>query len=168
MYAPDREGCCCSRSTICGASTSSRSTICAKWWVCALCPGDPLVEYKAEGFQLFGEMTSRLREMVTRQMMRLEVMVSRPSSATPGDDGASFQSADREDEIALASMPFPGRSGTRPGGGRGRGMVRWRRRIANPQDPATWGRVVATKPAVRVGQEVQALPRPARLSCQPA
>ena len=56
---------------------------------------DPLVEYKAEGFQLFEDMTKRLREAVTGQMMRIEVMQEPPRARAAGDDRAPFRSDDR-------------------------------------------------------------------------
>jgi preprotein translocase subunit SecA len=48
---------------------------------------DPLNEYKSEAFELFGELTTRLRQQVTSQLMRVEVMFQAPpeDAATPLD-----------------------------------------------------------------------------------
>src|SRR5215218_8675193 len=71
---------------------------------------DPLVEYKAEGFQLFEEMTKRLREAVTGQMMRIEVMQEPPQPELPEMIGHHFDPMTGEDEMALAATSFSGAS----------------------------------------------------------
>jgi preprotein translocase subunit SecA len=49
---------------------------------------DPLNEYKSEAFQLFEAMIQQLREAVTAQLMRVEI-VAQPSAGEPGpSDGA--------------------------------------------------------------------------------
>ena len=54
-------GACCRRSTISGASISSRSIICARSSAgAAMAQRDPLNEYKSEAFELFGELIAQL------------------------------------------------------------------------------------------------------------
>ncbi len=59
---------------------------------------DPLNEYKAEAYNLFEAMTTSLREAVTSQLMRVEI-VQQPQDAgcaqPAADAGASFQSEHR-------------------------------------------------------------------------
>jgi len=101
---------------------------------------DPLVEYKAEGFQLFGEMTTRLREMVTRQMMRLELMTEPPPQpALPAMTAHHINPLTGEDDLAMAGMAFPGTATLAVGEALGMAAVPAEDR--DPQDPTTWGRV---------------------------
>src|ERR1700681_3731258 len=44
---------------------------------------DPLNEYKAEAFNLFEAMSDRLREAVTAQLMRVEIVQQQPEAAPP-------------------------------------------------------------------------------------
>ena len=78
-YAPDimvqvEKACCCRRSIICGVSIWSmlehlRQVIGLRGYG----QRDPLNEYKTEGFNLFEQMIQRMREMVTGQLMRVEI-----------------------------------------------------------------------------------------------
>ena len=54
---------------------------------------DPLNEYKSEAFELFGGLITRLREITTQQLMRVEVAVE-PAQAPPTYEGAPFRPAD--------------------------------------------------------------------------
>jgi preprotein translocase subunit SecA len=93
---------------------------------------DPLNEYKAEAFALFEAMTARLREAVTAQLMRVEVV-----QAPPADEAATlpYMEAHKvdpltgEDEMAPALAPALA--------GNGNGMQA--ERTAN--DPSSWGKV---------------------------
>jgi preprotein translocase subunit SecA len=49
---------------------------------------DPLNEYKSEAFQLFEELTTRLRQSVTGQLMRVEVMFNNPDEQQPESSGS--------------------------------------------------------------------------------
>ena len=102
---------------------------------------DPLVEYKSEGFQLFGDMTKRLREVVTRQMMRLELMAEPPPQpALPMMTAHHANPLTGEDDLALAGgMGFGAQAGLAVGMAEGLAAVPPEER--DPQDPATWGRV---------------------------
>jgi preprotein translocase subunit SecA len=95
---------------------------------------DPLNEYKAEAFNLFETMITRLREAVTAQLMRVEVQMQQP----PEEQQLPFMQASHinpdtgEDELALAEAGAAtlARAGiTTPAAER------------NPNDPSSWGKV---------------------------
>ena len=95
---------------------------------------DPLNEYKAEAFNLFETMITRLREAVTAQLMRVEVQMQPP----PEEQQLPFMQASHinpdtgEDELALAEAGAAtlARAGiTAPAAER------------NPNDPSSWGKV---------------------------
>jgi len=92
---------------------------------------DPLNEYKSEAFQLFEELTSRLRQNVTGQLMRVEVMFQDqnepPPPAIPADL-AGFGAG----ELTAAST-FSAEPVVEPGS-------------RDPNDPATWGKVGRNEP----------------------
>jgi preprotein translocase subunit SecA len=88
---------------------------------------DPLNEYKAEAFQLFGELTTRLRESVTSQLMRVEVMFQEP--APPPDDALQYQApAELSAATTFADTPVVDPS------------------ARDPKDPNTWGKVGRNEP----------------------
>ena len=98
---------------------------------------DPLNEYKSESFHLFETMIQRLREGVTAQLMRVEI-VSAPS--TEDQDNLPYMEAHKldpltgEDEMAYADAALvPALDGN------GSGMVQVADR--NPLDPDSWGKV---------------------------
>src|SRR4029079_9794948 len=71
---------------------------------------DPLNEYKTESFELFQTMLSRLREVVTAQLMRIEV-VQRPPPLVPDEDVGTLQATHidpttGENELALPDEPL--------------------------------------------------------------
>jgi len=102
---------------------------------------DPLNEYKTESFELFQALLSRLREVVTSQLMRVEI-VQRPPPLAPEDDFAALEESHAdpltgENEMAAAI----GSTQTQP--------LRNGRLAAaqiNPSDPATWGKVQRNAP----------------------
>ena len=94
---------------------------------------DPLVEYKAEGFALFEDMTKRLREAVTGQMMRVEVMQEPTSPELPEMVGHHFNPNTGEDEMAMPAVSFAASSVTLGDGGAAETVVR------DPGDPSTLG-----------------------------
>ncbi|MBB4197059.1 preprotein translocase subunit SecA [Rhodoblastus sphagnicola] len=66
---------------------------------------DPLNEYKSEAFELFDALITRLREVVTAQLMRVEVtQESAPLPAPPAMFGSHADPATGEDEEALARI----------------------------------------------------------------
>jgi preprotein translocase subunit SecA len=99
---------------------------------------DPLNEYKAEAFSLFEAMIAQLREAVTGQLMRVEVVQNKPEgeseSQLPYMEAHKVDPDSGEDEMA---RPTPALSAAGP--------------VAvaaapNPQDPPSWGKVGRNEP----------------------
>jgi preprotein translocase subunit SecA len=96
---------------------------------------DPLNEYKAEAFSLFEAMVSHLREAVTSQLMRVEIVQQPPAEEAaklPYMEAHKVDPATGEDEMALALAPL---APALVGNGNGAQIER------NPNDPASWGKV---------------------------
>jgi preprotein translocase subunit SecA len=94
---------------------------------------DPLNEYKAESFNLFEAMIQRLREAVTAQLMRVEVVQQPPDEpqSLPYMEAHKVDPSTGEDEMSFADVslaPMMAGNGT---------AVADR----NPLDPTTWGKV---------------------------
>ncbi|KAA3505526.1 preprotein translocase subunit SecA [Agrobacterium vitis] len=84
---------------------------------------DPLQEYKAEAFELFQALLANMREGVTAQMMRVEIVREAPPEPTlPIMHGHHEDPQTGQDEFAAAD-----------------GVVAPENR--NPVDPSTWGKV---------------------------
>jgi len=116
---------------------------------------DPLNEYKSESFHLFETMIQRLREAVTAQLMRVEIMAQPASEAPASDDQASlppfpgpplnggvmeahkFDPLTGEDEVALAEASF---------GAPLSAATAQRSAERNPADPTSWGKVGRNEP----------------------
>ncbi|WP_029032231.1 preprotein translocase subunit SecA [Salinarimonas rosea] len=103
---------------------------------------DPLNEYKSEAFQLFEALIARLREVVTSQLMRIEVVYQRPPEPKlPEMEAHHADPITGEDEMATGGstgLGSPGASG--PGAAAlAAGFVPPEQR--DPNDPATWGKV---------------------------
>jgi len=96
---------------------------------------DPLNEYKAEAFALFEAMTARLREAVTAQLMRVEIVQQPPAEEPPQKlpymEAHKVDPMTGEDELAPALAP------ALIGASNGNGAQAAR----NPKDPTTWGKV---------------------------
>jgi preprotein translocase subunit SecA len=94
---------------------------------------DPLNEYKAEAFNLFEAMIARLREAVTAQLMRVEVVSKPPEEEAqqlPYMEAHKIDPTTGEDEMALANASASsGQANIVPAEQR------------NPNDPSTWGKV---------------------------
>jgi preprotein translocase subunit SecA len=94
---------------------------------------DPLNEYKSESFNLFEAMIAKLREAVTAQLMRVEI-VQAPSEQEqqnlPYMEAHHIDPSTGEDSFANAPLA-PALSGN------GNGTAR----AVNPNDPTTWGKV---------------------------
>ncbi|MCF7646290.1 preprotein translocase subunit SecA [Bacillus subtilis] len=92
---------------------------------------DPLNEYKTEGFELFQAMLSNLREVVTSQLMRVEIMREEPQPELPEMHGHHIDGTTGEDDFGEGS------DGAR--------LVDSDRLVdpenRDPADPSTWGRV---------------------------
>ena len=106
---------------------------------------DPLNEYKSEAFDLFNGMIGHLREQVTGQLMRVDVVFQEPE---PDGDGLPpmfahhLDPATGEDEFASAHE-----TGSFGGGGPAVGFAATALAAdgavmeRDPDDPNTWGRV---------------------------
>jgi preprotein translocase subunit SecA len=122
---------------------------------------DPLNEYKAEAFSLFENMSQSLREAVTAQLMRVEVMPAPPpeeqATMLPVMEAHKADPVTGEDEMALAAAG--GETLARLGIGRGSAAAFGRSGPAtalamgaapaparNPQDPTSWGKVGRNEP----------------------
>src|SRR5690606_23976970 len=88
---------------------------------------DPLQEYKAEGFQLFESMIAHMREAVTGQLMRVEIV---PPDEPPPEMAVEAHKLDPttgEDEMAFANVSLAP------------AVIAAAAR--DPNNPATWGKV---------------------------
>ncbi len=97
---------------------------------------DPLNEYKAEAFSLFEAMMARLREAVTGQLMRVEVVQQppeEPAQQLPYMEAHKVDPATGEDEMAPALAPMLI--------GNGNGAQSGAQAERNPKAPASWGKV---------------------------
>jgi len=98
---------------------------------------DPLNEYKAEAYNLFEAMTTSLREAVTSQLMRVEIVQQPPEDqqmpSLPPMQAHHLDPVTGEDELALAQAGAEtlARAGITP-----RPAV-----DRNPNDPTSWGKV---------------------------
>jgi preprotein translocase subunit SecA len=94
---------------------------------------DPLNEYKAEAFNLFEAMILRMREAVTAQLMRVEVVQKPQDGDTqqlPYMEAHKIDPTTGEDEMAMASVSMSsGTANVVPAEAR------------KPNDPSTWGKV---------------------------
>ena len=111
---------------------------------------DPLNEYKAEAFSLFESMSQSLREAVTAQLMRVEILPSPPSEqqlTLPVMEAHKIDPTTGEDEmaLALAGAETLARHGI-GGGGRAAPAVAQQAPARNPQDPTSWGKVGRNEP----------------------
>src|SRR5205814_51398 len=64
---------------------------------------DPLQEYKSEAFSLFEAMIAHLREAVTAQLMRVEIVPPEEQPPLPQMEAHKFDPNTGEDELAFAS-----------------------------------------------------------------
>jgi len=84
---------------------------------------DPLQEYKAEAFELFQALLANLRDAVTMQMSRVELVRDTPPAPTPPPvmEGHHLDATTGEDDFAEGAQVPP--------------------QDRNPQDPRTWGAI---------------------------
>jgi preprotein translocase subunit SecA len=95
---------------------------------------DPLNEYKSEAFQLFEAMLANLREAVTAQLMRVEVMSAPQTDEMPPMAPHHIDAATGEDEFALADAEIAAAATLAP-------AFDAATPNRDPNDPSTWGRV---------------------------
>jgi preprotein translocase subunit SecA len=87
---------------------------------------DPLQEYKSEAFTLFETMIAHLREAVTAQLMRVEIVPpEQPPQPLPAMEAHKFDPNTGEDELAFANAS----------------LVPTSTADRDPKNPATWGKV---------------------------
>jgi preprotein translocase subunit SecA len=87
---------------------------------------DPLNEYKAEAFNLFEAMIANLREAVTGQLMRVEIVPPEQQPELPPMEAHKYDPNTGEDAMALAQMAIS--PPTQPAD-------------RDPNNPASWGKV---------------------------
>ncbi|NEV02117.1 preprotein translocase subunit SecA [Bradyrhizobium uaiense] len=96
---------------------------------------DPLQEYKTEAFNLFQEMSAHLREAVTAQLMRVEIVPpDEPPQPLPMMEAHKLDPNTGEDEFARASLT----EATYAQASLAPAMSAADR---NPNDPTSWGKV---------------------------
>jgi preprotein translocase subunit SecA len=96
---------------------------------------DPLNEYKSEAFQLFESLLSHLREAVTAQLVRVEIMQAPPPEPEnlPFMQAHHINPATGEDELAMSDAVATL--------ARNAGATMSSAVARDPNDPTTWGKV---------------------------
>jgi preprotein translocase subunit SecA len=116
---------------------------------------DPLNEYKAEAFSLFEAMSQSLREAVTAQLMRVEIMpqpTEQQVMPLPAMEAHKIDPTTGEDEMALAMAGAETLARHGIGGGAGAAAAASAAPRAvpaaerNPTDPTSWGKVGRNEP----------------------
>jgi preprotein translocase subunit SecA len=102
---------------------------------------DPLNEYKSESFTLFEAMIQNLREAVTAQLMRVEIVqapAEQPPPSLPPMQAHHVDPSTGEDEMALAMAGGEtlARAGITGGGAAAAAAVQ-----RDPGNPTSWGKV---------------------------
>jgi preprotein translocase subunit SecA len=88
---------------------------------------DPLQEYKSEAFGLYEAMTAHLREAVTAQLMRVEIVPPEEQQPVlPPMEAHKFDPNTGEDEMAFASASLVPDAAAAD---------------RDPNNPASWGKV---------------------------
>ena len=102
---------------------------------------DPLNEYKAEAFALFEGLVSHLREAVTAQLMRVEIVPQQEEETAelPYMEAHHVDPTTGEDELAMAGAL----AATAITAGGGRSVAQAERRS---EDPTSWGKVGRNEP----------------------
>jgi preprotein translocase subunit SecA len=103
---------------------------------------DPLNEYKTEAFELFQSMLARLREAVTAQLMRVEIVQRQPPPLVPEEDLATLEETHLdpvtgENEMGDADPGAAVQTARNP---------RLAAAAVDPKDPSTWGKVQRNAP----------------------
>lgn len=88
---------------------------------------DPLQEYKSEAFGLYEAMTAHLREAVTAQLMRVEIVPPEEQQPVlPAMEAHKFDPNTGEDEMAFANVSLVPEVGAAD---------------RDPKNPASWGKI---------------------------
>jgi preprotein translocase subunit SecA len=107
---------------------------------------DPLNEYKTEGFNLFEQMIEKLRELVTGQLMRVEIAERPPADLLPGEDELPIMEAHHldpltgEDDAAAARLEASPQVSQQLAQLADRAQKKSRSEV-DSGNPATWGKV---------------------------
>ncbi|MBB3017159.1 preprotein translocase subunit SecA [Microvirga lupini] len=105
---------------------------------------DPLNEYKSEAFELFNGLIGHLREQVTGQLMRIQVVFQQPEpQQLPPMFAQHLDPATGENEFDLAQG---GALGAGPALGFAAAAATEPTPSRDPNDPSTWGRVSRNEP----------------------
>ena len=106
---------------------------------------DPLNEYKSEAFELFNGLVGHLREQVTGQLMRIEVVFQQPEpDRLPPMFAQHLDPVDGRERVRdAAGRRLRRRLRARPRGDAPSDRTRARR---DPDDPSSWGRVGRNEP----------------------
>jgi preprotein translocase subunit SecA len=89
---------------------------------------DPLQEYKSEAFSLFEAMIAHLREAVTAQLMRVEIVPPEEQQPLPAMEAHKVNPDTGEDEMAFAGVSLvPAENGAAA--------------QRDPNSPTSWGKV---------------------------
>ncbi|MDK1378664.1 MULTISPECIES: preprotein translocase subunit SecA [unclassified Sinorhizobium] len=93
---------------------------------------DPLQEYKSEAFELFQGLLGNLRQAVTAQLMRVELVreAQEASQPLPPMEGHHIDPLTGEDDFAQSGAP----------------LLAVAQADRNPADPSTWGKVSRNEP----------------------
>ena len=106
---------------------------------------DPLNEYKSEAFEMFDGLVTRLREIVTRETMRVEVAYDQPMGAgeLPPMFATHQDPLTGDDDMAIADMNARMAAGDfgSAGGVMLSTLERTEPTTRDPADPASWGKV---------------------------
>jgi preprotein translocase subunit SecA len=97
---------------------------------------DPLNEYKAEAFSLFEALSQSLREAVTAQLMRVEIVQQQPDGSVPELPPMQVSHNDPfmgEDDLALAQAGAATLANA--------GITPKPASERKPNDPSSWGKV---------------------------
>ena len=97
---------------------------------------DPLNEYKAEAFNLFEAMSQSLREAVTAQLMRVEIVQQPPDDSVPELPLMQARTSIRRPARTNWRWPTPARETLARAGITPKPAAE-----RNPNDPSTWGKV---------------------------
>ena len=101
---------------------------------------DPLNEYKAEAFALFEGMMAHLREAVTAQLMRVEI-VQQPPADQQQREQLPYMEAHKVDPTTGDDEMAPALAPALVGAGNGNTEA-----ARNPKDPQSWGKVGRNEP----------------------
>ncbi len=117
---------------------------------------DPLNEYKSEAFELFQALLSNLRQQVTSQMMRVEIVrqaAESPAPQLPEMHGEHIDGTTGENDFGEGSA-FSASAVVAP-------------QDRDPNDPSTWGRIARNEPCpCGSGKKYNALPWRVCLNCR--